>query len=303
MTGLVEVLTQNILPIFLVAGLGFWLKRSRGLDPRPVAAVVFNGFSPALVFVSLVNSQLPVGEFTRLALFALLMILLMGLVGLVVGYLLRLSRTEKVVLLLVLMFVNGGNYGLTLNQLRYGEVGLSRAIVYYVVSTVLVFTLGVFIASMGQHSWQDALRRLARVPALYAVFAAFLVYIFGVTLPTPLTSAIEVAAEGAIPAMLVVLGMNMARLRVTGEFRLVFPAVSLRLLFAPLVALFIAALLGLQGLSRSTAIIEASMPTAVMTTVIATEFDVRPPTVTGIVVLSTLLSPLTLALFINLFRL
>ena len=303
MTGLVEVLTQNILPIFLVAGLGFWLKRSRGLDPRPVATVVFNGFSPALVFVSLVNSQLPLDEFARLGLFSLLIILLMGLVGLAAGYLLRLSRTEKVVLLLVLMFVNGGNYGLTLNRLRYGEAGLSRAIVYYVVSTILVFTLGVFIASMGQHRWQDALRRLARVPALYAVIAAVLVYAFQIAVPRPLSRAIEVAAEGAIPAMLVVLGMNMARLQGMGDFRLVFPAVSLRLLVAPLVALFLAAQLGLHGLSRSAAIIEASMPTAVITTVIATEFDVEPPTVTGIVVLSTLFSPLTLALLINLFRL
>jgi len=302
-TGLVEVLTQNILPIFLVAGLGFWLKRSRGLDPRPVAAVVFNGFSPCLVFVALVNSRLPPDELARLGLFSLLVILLMGLIGLVAGHLLRLTRTEKVVLLLVVMFVNGGNYGLTLNQLRYGEAGLSRAIVYYIVSTILVFTLGVFIASMGQRPWQDAARRLLRVPALYAVLAAIAVYSFQLTVPAPLYSAIEVAADGAIPAMLVVLGMNMARLQGKGDLRLAIPAVSLRLLVAPLVALLVAGQLGLEGLSRSTAIIEASMPAAVIITVIATEFDVKPLAVTGIVVLSTLFSPLTLAVFINLFGL
>lgn len=268
-----------------------------------MAAVVFNGFSPCLVFISLVNSQLPPSELARLGLFSLLVILLMGLLGLLAGHLLRLSRMERIVLLLVLMFVNGGNYGLTLNQLRYGEAGLSRAIVYYVVSTVLVYTLGVFIASMGQRPWQDAVQRLVRVPALYGVLAAILVYTLGLTVPSPLYSAIEVAAAGAIPAMLVVLGMNMARLRSAGELRLAFPAVSLRLMVAPLVAFLVASQLGLQGISRSTAIIEASMPAAVITTVIATEFDVKPLAVTGIVVLSTLFSPLTLAIFINLFHL
>ena len=141
------------------------------------------------------------------------------------------------------------------------------------------------------------------VPALYAVLAAIAVYAFQLTVPAPLYSAIEVAADGAIPAMLVVLGMNMARLQGKGDLRLAIPAVSLRLLVAPLVALLVAGQLGLQGLSRSTAIIEASMPAAVIITVIATEFDVKPLAVTGIVVLSTLFSPLTLALFINLFGL
>jgi hypothetical protein len=227
----------------------------------------------------------------------------MGLIGLLTGFLLRFSRTEIIVLLLVLMFVNSGNYGLTLNQLRYGEAGLSRAIVYYVVSTILVFSVGVLIASMGQHRWQDAVRRLVRVPALYGVLAAVFVYAFELTVPAPLYSAIEVGAAGAIPAMLVVLGMNMARLQGAGDLRLALPAVSLRLLVAPVAALVVASQLGLQGLSRSTAIVEASMPTAVITTVIATEFDVKPTAVTGIVVLSTLLSPLTLALFITLFNL
>ena len=47
---------------------------------------------------------------------------------------------------------------------------------------------------------------------------------------------------------------------------------------------------------------EASMPTAVIVTVLATEFDVEPALVTGSVVLSTLLSPISLTLLIALLR-
>ncbi|MCZ7672099.1 MAG: hypothetical protein M5U34_35735 [Chloroflexi bacterium] len=47
-------------------------------------------------------------------------------------------------------------------------------------------------------------------------------------------------------------------------------------------------------------IIEASMPTAVITIILATEFDLQPTAVTSIVIASTLLSPLTISLAIAL---
>lgn len=299
MTGVLEVLTQNIVPIFLVAGLGYWLRRYKQVDARPVASVVFNGFSPALVFASLVNSALPIVEVGKLAGFAVLSIFLMGLLGLLVSRVLRLEKNEAAVLLLGLMFVNGGNYGLTLNQLRYGDAGLSLAIVFYIVSTILAYTLGVFIVSMGRRTWRESLRKLAGVPAIYAVVIALIVYGLDIPIPGPLMAAIELAGEGAIPAMILVLGMNMADMDGLSELRLTLPTVLVRLLGGPVIAILVAALVGLEGLGRSVSIIEASMPTAVLTTVLATEFDVRPTTMTGIVVLSTLLSPITLSMLIN----
>jgi predicted permease len=64
-------------------------------------------------------------------------------------------------------------------------------------------------------------------------------------------------------------------------------------------AVIVAGWFGLSGLNRSTSIIEASMPTAVVTTIIAAEFGVRPGLVTSAVVLSTILSAVTLPLVIT----
>ncbi len=300
MNAIVDVFTQNIIPILLVAAIGYWLRRQFKVPARPVSSVVFNAFSPALVFVSLVESELPPAELLGLLAFALITILVMGGLAALVGRAMRLPRADVITLLLVVMFVNGGNYGLTLNRLRYGEAGLSRAVVYFVVSTMLVYTLGVFIASMGRSSVRGALARLARVPTIYAVALAIAVYALDIPVPGPLMNTLEIVAEGAIPTMLIVLGMNMADIDGLASWRLALPAVSLRLLVAPLLAVAVAGLLGLQGLSYATSIIEASMPTAVITTVIATEYDVQPPVVTSIVVLTTLLSPITLAVMITL---
>jgi predicted permease len=75
-------------------------------------------------------------------------------------------------------------------------------------------------------------------------------------------------------------------------------AVTLSLVVAPLVALVVASLLGLTGPARQAAVVQASMPTAVVTTILALEYDVLPAFVTSVVLLATLLSPLTLTVLI-----
>ena len=300
MADIIFVLTQNILPIFIVAAFGYALQRWIGVDKRPLSTIVLNVLSPCLVFSSLVGSQLATDELASLALFAVFNVLLMGSVAYLASRLLRLGRSETIALLVVTMFVNGGNYGLTLNQLRYGEPGLARAVVYFTTSTIMMYTIGIFISSMGEMSWRDSLRRLLRFPAVYAAVLAVVVYNFNIPLPGPLLRGVEVAGAGAIPVMLLVLGMQLADLKTGASLRLAIPAVGLRLLVGPLLGLLGATLLGLSGLGRSTSIVEASMPPAVFTIILATEFELEPAAVTSIVLLATLFSPLTIATAITL---
>ena len=67
--------------------------------------------------------------------------------------------------------------------LRYGDDGLSRGVVYFVTSTVIFYTLGVLIASLGRLTWRESLRRMLRVPAFYAALLAVVVY--GLRIPIP----------------------------------------------------------------------------------------------------------------------
>jgi predicted permease len=174
-----------------------------------------------------------------------------------------------------------------------------RGIDYFVVSTILAYSLGILVASSGRQTVGQALRQLTRVPAVYAVILALLVYGLELPLPAPLLKGVEIAAEGSIPVMLLVLGMQMADLRQMEGLKVAWLATGLRLVLAPLLALWLADRMGLAGLNRSAMLLEASMPTAVLVTVLATEYDVRPRLLTTIVVLSTLLSPFTLAVFIT----
>lgn len=298
-----HVLTQNILPILLVASFGFLLKRRFNLHIGTLSSVVFNVLSPCLVFSSLANSQLPGDELIELTAFSILTILAVGGLAFALTRLMRLNRSQTATMLIVAMFVNGGNFGLTLLQLRYGDDGLSRGIVYYVTSTVMIYTVGVLIASLGQASPRETLRRMARLPAVYAAILAILVYSLNLTVPAPIMSGITIAGSGAIPLMLLVLGMQMAEPMPTDDNTLVWPSIGVRLIGGPLLGMGIAALLGLQGVSRNAMIIQSAMPAAVLNLILAAEFGLPTSNVARIVVFSTLISPLTIAATITLLAL
>jgi len=75
-------------------------------------------------------------------------------------------------------------------------------------------------------------------------------------------------------------------------------AAVLSLLISPLLALGAAHLLALSGPALQASVVQASMPTAVVTTIIALEYDAEPAFVTSVVVATTALSPFTLTLLI-----
>ena len=116
----------------------------------------------------------------------------------------------------------------------------------------------------------------------------------GTTLPTALMRPITLLSDAALPLMILVLGMQLERAAIPKRPALVAIAVVLSLLVAPLVALALTSWLGVTGPARQAVVVLSSMPVAVLTTILALEFDTSPDFVTGAVFLSTILSPLTL---------
>jgi len=300
---ILAVLTQNIVPIFTVAGFGVIASRWLRLDKQVLSRVTLYILSPCLVFSSLIKSELNGADLFRLLMFVLIAAAITALVAWVMGKALSLGQKELSALLLAAVFANNGNYGMTINQLRYGDPGLARAAIYFTITTALVYTVGIFIASAGVADWRYSARRLLGMPAFYAVALALIFYAFSFSLPAPLLRGIEITGQGAIPVMLLVLGMQIADLREMPALRVAVPAAGVRLLVGPAIGVIVATILGVSGLNRSVTILQTAMPTAVVTTILATEFDTEPQAVTSAVVLSTLLSPVTVAVAIGLLNL
>src|SRR2546427_10977774 len=189
---------------------------------------------------------------------------------------LRLNRAELSGFLLVVIFSNGGNYGLPVVLFAFGNDALAQASVYFVTSSMLTYTVGVFLAAAGKRSVPRALAGIAKIPAIYGVVAAIVVLLTGISIPLMAQRPIQLLADAAIPIMILVLGMQLERATIPERVPLVAAAVAMSLVAAPLVALGLTWLLGISGPARQAGVVLASMPTAVITTILALEFDAAP---------------------------
>jgi hypothetical protein len=295
------ILNNNIVPVFIAIGLGYTLERKLGIEIKSISRTIFYALSPCLIFSSLVDSAVSGGEFWDIASFELLVTVGVALTAWGVARALRLDRTMESAFLLATIFVNAGNYGLSVNQLAFGDEALARAIIYFVVSSLLMNTIGVYLASRGKARAFDALLNVFKVPVVYAVLLAAFVKLINLdVMGSPVFKTVEMVGQGAIPLMILLLGMQLAKTPLAQGMRTTGLAALIRLVVAPIIAWPLAHLLGLTGPTLQACIVEASMPTAVTTAVLAIEFDARPEFVTSVIFLSTLASPITLTLIIAL---
>lgn len=303
-----DVFAQVLLPILVVVGVGYLLRRRFELDVQSINRVSIYLLSPALIFSSLMRVRLGAEETLRIGAFMVLFVLIMGMLGWSLSRAMGLEAVTTSAVMLCVMFMNAGNYGLPLAQFAFGEEGLRRAVLFFVVQAVLAQTVAVYIAGAGRGGWLVGFKRLMRMPQIYAVLAALLARGFGIRLDpssdgllNDLFRGVVLMGDAAIPVLLIVLGLQLAEANRADRRREVALATGLRLLVSIPLALALAYALNMDELSAKLAVILASMPTAVNMTILAIEFDVRPRLVSSVVAVSTVLSLITLTALLLLF--
>lgn len=294
MIDLLTLFANNILPIFLAAGSGYLLSKYLKVIPRTISQVGFYIFSPCLVFMLLTNSQLSGSAILQMSAFTVVSMLAVGMLAWLLGRLLRLERRMLVAVVMGAMFGNSGNFGLSMNMFAFGETALAHASVYFVTSAMLTYTVGVVLASLGKSGLKEAVVGLFKVPGMYAVIVAMIFNGYGWKLPLPLDRTVTLLGNAAIPILMVLIGVQLERAKWDGQPVALGLTNIMRLVVAPVVAVGFTLLFGLRGAALQAAISESGTPTAVLMTVLATEYDVEPSFVTTAVFTSTLLSPLTL---------
>jgi hypothetical protein len=110
---LLTLFANNILPIFLAAGAGYILSKTFKLDPKPISQVAFYILIPSLIFNLLTTSSLSNDEVSRVIAITIIGVLAVGLMAWAAGKALKFDRRLLVAALLVTMFGNTGNFGLS----------------------------------------------------------------------------------------------------------------------------------------------------------------------------------------------
>ena len=201
-------------------------------------------------------------------------------------------------LLLATLFSNSGNVGLPLALFAFGPDGLAVAGGWFAVMSIGSSTVGPYLAARARLGVRGALGRVMRQPIIYAVAAGVIVNLGGFTLPGPVANASRLLAGGAVALMLLLLGLQLARLTAREEASGAALATAIRLVAVPPIAWGVGRLVGLEGMAFAVAVIQASTPTSISSALWALEFDARPALVSAAVVLSTILSVVTLTVLL-----
>lgn len=290
---LLQLFTENLLPVFLAAGAGYLLARGK-VDPRPVAQVAFYVLSPCLIYQIITENGIQLIDLARMAGFVVASLGILALIAFLAARGMGLPRPLTAAVVLAVLLPNAGNFGLSVNLFAFGEDGLAQASLYFVTAAILSYTVGVFVASLGRESFGSSCLGLVRVPAVWAVLVGFGMAEAGRDLPFPVGRTVSLLADACIPVFLVILGMQLQRVKWGGRLRSIGFAAGLRLAGGITVALLLAPVFGLEGVARQAGVLQSAMPSAVITIILATQYEVEPETVTSIVFLTTVLCPLTL---------
>ncbi len=297
--GIFLVFLNVVTPVFILVVIGYFVGPRLKIEARSLSRTAYFVFIPAFVFNIISEAKIDSGLALQMLSFILVAQIAVALLGFLVGKALRQSREITAAFVLIATFGNVGNFGLPLIVFRLGESARTYATVYFVATVFISFVICVGVASWARSGGVTAVFSVFKTPALIALIPALVFNITDVEVPIFLSRLSGLLGQAMIPVMLITLGVQMGEItKIKINFN-VFAASTVRLIGGPVLALLIVPYFGLEGLERSTGILQAAMPAAVLASIIALEYKLLPEFVTTTVLFSTLYSVLTLTVILT----
>lgn len=299
----VMVFVNVIVPVALVAVIGFLFGRCTKLGTTSLTKLSFYVLSPALIFHSLVSHSIAASDLTTTVVFVAIVFSALFAFSLAGTRFLGWDKDTSVASVLSLCLNNNGNYGLPILLFAFGEAGFTLGVIYMVTQMAFVVVFGVGAASWHKGmSVRKLLLHILKVPWFYAFVLALLVRTLSISLPLPVSRPIDLLAQAAIPIQLLLLGMALSKVRIEGLVRQAALIATAKLLIPPLLAWGVTAALGVQGLLRAVLIVQASTPTAVNALILSLQYQRRPQLTATVVLLTTVGNLATMSILLTLLR-
>ena len=179
---------------------------------------------------------------------------------------------------------NTGNLGLPLCLFAFGDAGFGYAIIVFAVTSILAFTIGIWVVSGG-----GSPKQILKEPLVASTIFGLIFMWQGWETPTFLTNSLELIGQMAIPLMLITLGVAVARLKIS-EIKKSFFISGCKIFFGIVAAVLASLLFDLPEEAISVLIIQLSMPIAVTSYLLAEKYGADANAVAGLVVVSTLIT-------------
>ncbi len=280
---------EPVFKIFGVLAIGLLFRRYSRMDAKPLTDVSMQVFVPCLAFSSIMSRRIELADFEALFGSSVLAIFGTGLLALGAFRLLRIRGRG---IYLPVMFLNAANLPFPLVEDVYGEAGLFRGVLYYIATSVFLFSLGLYMVSKSM----DA-KELLRVPVLPAVALAIVFNLAAVRPPEAVMGVVDLLGQAAIPLILFLFGFTLYSVKVK-HIKATLLCSILRIGGGLLMGMLAVWLLDIQGLNRDIVLVYSIMPSAVVNVIISDKYDADPEIVASTVLLTTALSFITIPLML-----
>jgi predicted permease len=302
MSILYHILLDIIFPIFLLIGAGAVLQRAIRLDLSTLSTLTVYFLLPAVCFVNIYESKMSSELISHTLVFLLLFNILLILTSMFIAKANRFDRKLTATFKNSMVLSNSGNYGLPVSELVFAAnpAGMSIQIIISIFQNLLTFTYGFFNSVSAESSGIDILRKIIRLPVIYALLLAITLKWLNIEIPEFLWRPIENSSNAFLAVALVTLGAQVAFLKITRISRPIVWIVIGRLIISPIVGLLVIFTLGLTGITAQALFIASSFPSSRNSALLALEYDNYPEYASQAVLLTTVVSSITVAVVVYL---
>ncbi len=285
---LIAKLFEVLFPVFFTIGIGYWYgKKDPKFNTKFITTFAGNFGLPAIIFYSFTTTNLSIELFFRFSYYITLYVIIFSVIGIII---LKLLKKDIYRLLPPLILPNTGNMGMPLCLFAYGKMGLAIATAATSMILIFHFSIGILLASK-----KFSLKPLLKCTPVYALIVSLIFVYYEIPTPKFLENTTFLIGYSAIFLVLMSLGVALSQLKVFYFTETLIYSLT-RVLIGPVVGLLFVKFFNLSGVEAGVMFIQASMPSAVLTFLVAEIYSPKKITdsVASTVALSTFLSLFTL---------
>jgi len=167
--GTFQVFLNVVLPVFALVAIGYFTGPLLGLKAKTMTRYAYFILIPAFVFNVISQSSVPLSTTLTMVGYSVLTHIMVAIGAVIVGKILGRSREIIAAFVLISIFGNVGNFGLSLLDFRFGEVSKVPATVYFLSILVTSFVIGVGVAGWVRKGSLSAVMSVLKTPALLAL--------------------------------------------------------------------------------------------------------------------------------------
>ena len=294
----------TILSIIIMIGLGYFLKRIDFLSEKdidPFNRIVMYILMPCMIFHAIYSADLSL--LPKLGILPFIILASSFATGIVSYFILKRLKLDDITLwsvLVTVMIANTAFVGYPVTLGIYGADGFLRAIfcdmatlcIFLILSFVLILKFGGTV--------KTAVRKIALFPPLWAVVLGLGFNFLNIPIGPVIDNTVNYLGQGAIPLIMIALGLSIDFSALSRSKSMIAFTSVMKLAFFPFVAFVIASKIGLVDLQYSISVIEAAMPSGMMSLLLAITYKLDYELTSDCILINTVISLITLPAIIML---